>query len=298
MKVLAPQGSDRMVWWNGTPAFSYPYQSSNANVASLAHTAIDGTFAQDVAGLTAYAFWRESVYAEFGAYRSAKQGYTNPITGAAGPLDGTASNVISGVAPYWRIAYEQQWQQHSVEIGAYGAIFKLLPGGGTSTAPATLQGPTNRFSDVAEDVQYQFLGDNHLFSVAATHIHESQTLDASFATGASANPRDDLTTSRVTGTYFYRRKWGGSASYFSTTGSVDSALYSIGSSPGVTTSANGRPDTTGWIVEADYLPWLNVKVSLQYTTYTKFNGGGSDYDGFGRSAKDNNTVYIAAWLAY
>jgi hypothetical protein len=284
--------------WNATPAFAYPYQSSNANVSPLAGTAIDGTFAQDVAGLCAYAFWNESVYAEIGAYRTAKQGYSNPVTGAAGPLDGTASNVVKGVAPYWRVAYEQQWGGHSLEIGAYGATFKLVPGGGSPASPTTLQGPTNRFQDVAEDVQYQFLGDSHIFSLAATHIHEAQTLDASFLAGTSANPKDDLTTSRATGTYFYRRKWGGSASYFSTTGSVDGVLYPLGSAPGVTTSANGSPNTTGWILEADYLPWLNVKLSVQYTGYTKFNGGGNNYDGFGRKAGDNNTLYVAAWLAY
>jgi hypothetical protein len=284
--------------WNGTPAFGYPYQTSNANVSPLAHTAIDGAFAQDVAGLCGYVFWNESLYAEIGAYRTAKQGYSNPVTGAAGPLEGTASHVLKGVAPYWRVAYEQQWDLHSLEIGAYGASFNLLPGGGSSAAPATLEGPTNRFRDVAEDLQYQFLGDNHIFSLAATHIHEAQTLDASFLAGTSANPKDDLNTSRATGTYFYRRKWGGSASYFSTTGTVDGALYPLGSSPGVTTSANGSPNTTGWIVEADYLPWLNVKLSVQYTRYTKFNGGGTNYDGYGRNASDNNTLYVAAWLAY
>src|SRR5580704_14373 len=284
--------------WNTTPAFGFPYQASNANVSPLAGTAIDGTFGQSVAGLSAYALWNESVYAELGVYRSALQGYSNPITGAAGPLDGTASNVVSGVAPYWRVAYEQQWDQHSLEIGAYGATFKLLPGAASATAPTTLQGATNRFQDVAEDVQYQFLGDMHIFSMAATHIHESQTLDASFASGNSANPRDDLNTSRVTGTYFYRRKWGGSASYFSTTGSTDAALYGIGSKPGVTTSANGSPNTTGWIVEANYVPWLNVKLSLQYTSYTKFNGGSTNYDGYGRHAHDINTIYILTWFAY
>src|ERR1700722_171759 len=284
--------------WNSTPAFGFPYQASNAHVSPLAGTAIDGTFGQSVAGLSAYVLWNESVYAELGVYRSALQGYSNPITGAAGPLDGTASNVVSGVASYWRVAYEQQWDQHSLEIGAYGATFKVLPGAASATEPTPLQGATNRFQDVAEDVQYQFLGDMHIFSMAATHIHESQTLDASFLSGNSANPKDDLNTSRVTGTYFYRRKWGGSASYFSTTGSTDALLYGIGSKPGVTTSANGSPNTTGWIVEANYVPWLNVKLSLQYTSYTKFNGGSTNYDGYGRNAHDNNTIYILTWFAY
>jgi hypothetical protein len=284
--------------WQGTPGFTFPYQSSNATISPLAKTAIDGTFAQSVAGLTAYAFWRESLYGELGVYRSAKQGFANPVIGAAGPLDGTATNVIDGVAPYWRVAYEHNWDRHSLEVGAYGATFKLHPGGASATNPVTLHGPTNRFQDVAEDVQYQFLGEKNIFTLAATHIHESQTLDASFAAGSTTNPKNTLTTSRAAATYYYRRKWGGSASFFSTTGSTDPMLYPAGSAPGVTTSANGSPDTRGWILEADYIPWLNVKFTLQYTGYSKFNGGGTNYDGFGRNASDNNTLYIGAWLAY
>jgi hypothetical protein len=284
--------------WNGTPAFTFPYATSNATVSPLARTQIDGVFAQSVAGLSAYAFWNESLYGELGVYRSAKQGFTNPVVGAAGPLDGTATNVVDGVAPYWRAAYEYNWDRHSLEVGVYGATFKLFPGGSTSTTPAPLRGPTNRFQDVAEDIQYQFLSDAHIFTAAATRIHESQTLDASFANGASANARDDLTTFRLAATYYYKRKFGGTASYFSTTGSADPGLYPSGSTPGVITSANGKPDTKGWIAELDYLPWLNVKLQVQYTSYTKFNGGGNNYDGFGRNASNNNSLYILGWLAY
>ena len=168
--------------WNSTPAFGFPFATSNAMVSPLAATAIDGTLAQNVAGITAYAFWDESVYAEIGGYRSAKQGSTNQLTGAAGPLDGTASNVIQGLAPYWRVAYEHNWAQHSIEVGLYGLDVKLLPGG-SSAVPFPLQGPYNRFKDVAEDVQYQFVGDVHLVTVTGTRIHESMNLAASFASG-------------------------------------------------------------------------------------------------------------------
>jgi hypothetical protein len=75
-------------------------------------------------------------------------------------------------------------------------------------------------------------------------------------------------------------------------------MYPAGTSSGVITSANGRPDTRGWVAEADYLPWLNVKLQVQYTAYSKFNGGGNNYDGFGRNASNNNTLYILGWLAY
>jgi len=191
--------------WNSTPAWGFPYTSSNANVSPLAGTAINGAFAQNVAGLTGYIFWNESLYVEAGAYRSAQQGVTNELTGQAGPLDGTTSNVISGAAPYWRAAYEHDWERNTLEAGVYGWNVKVYPGGSPST-PQPLRGPTNKFDDVAEDLQYQFLGEEHMFSVMATHIHESMTLNASYATAASANPSDNLNTTQIAATYYYRRK--------------------------------------------------------------------------------------------
>jgi hypothetical protein len=284
--------------WNSTPAWGFPFASSNAVVSPLAGTQIDGALAQDVAGISAYVMWKESLYGEVGAYRSAKQGVTNPITGAAGPLDGTVSNVISGAAPYARVAYEYQWRRHDLEIGVYGASFKLFPGGGSAASPGTLSGPVNQFKDVAEDFQYQFIGDEHLFSLSGTRIHESMHLNASFGAGAVSNPSDELTTTRVTGTYYFRRKYGGSISHFSTTGSVDGGLYPAGPAPGVITSANGSPDTKGWIAELNYLPWLNTKLSLQYTTFTQFNGSSSNYDGFGRNASANGSTLLLLWLTF
>ncbi len=280
--------------WNSTPAWGYPFAASNATVSPLAGTAIDGAFAQDVAGITGYLFWNESVYAELGGYRSAKQGSTNSLTGGAGPLDGTASNVMSGVAPYWRLAYEKNWDRHSLEVGLYGANFRLYPGAG-----APLTGPLNKFNDVAEDLQYQFVSDEHLLTVAGTHIRESMTLDAS-AVDASTNPRNTLTTSRLWATYYYRRHVGGTLGYFSTTGSTDSGLYAPNPSggPGVISSANGSPDTRGWMAEVNYVPWLNVKLSAQYTWYSKFNGGSHNYDGAGRNASDNDALYLLLWFAY
>ncbi len=284
--------------WNSTPAWGFPYASTNAGVSPLAGAQIDGALAQDVAGISAYAMWNESVYAEFGAYRSAKQGVTNPITGAAGPLDGSVSNVINGIAPYWRVAYEHQWDRNDIEVGMYGAEFKLYPGGGTPAAPASLSGPANQFRDVAEDFQYQFIGEHNIFSLNGTRIHESMQLDASFAAGATTNPSDVLTTTRVTGTYYYRRKYGASLGHFETTGSTDAALYAAGTVPGVVTSANGSPNTRGWIAELNYLPWLNTKLSLQFTKYDEFNGAGSNYDGAGRNASANDTTYLLLWLNF
>jgi hypothetical protein len=285
--------------WNSTPAWGFPYEASNANVSPLAASEIDGTLAQSVAGISAYAFWNESLYVEAGVYRSAQQGQTNVLTGAAGPLDGSASNVIEGGAPYWRAAYEYDWSANSLEVGMYGAEFKLFPGSalGTNTP---LQGPDNRFNDVAEDFEYQYVGEDHIFSVEGTRIHENMNLAASYAAAVVANQTDDLTTDRVWATYYYQRHFGGTLGWFSTTGSADAGLYPgpVPGGPGVVTSANGAPDTQGVIGELNYLPWLNVKLSLQYTHYSKFNGAGTDYDGLGRNAADNDTLYLLLWFAY
>jgi len=289
--------------WNSTPAWGFPFAASNAVVSPLAGTAIDGAFAQDVAGLTGYLYWNESLYAEVGAYRSAKQGTTNQLTGGAGPLDGTASNVQSGITPYWRAAYEYNWGRHSLEAGVYGAEFRLFPGSASGAAPP-LSGPVNRFNDVAEDFQYQYVSDDHQLTLAGTHIHEAMTLDAS-ALYDGTNPSNSLSTTRLWATYYYRRKVGGTLAYFSTTGSTDPGLYPATAATalnpanqGVVVSANGSPDTRGWMAEVNYLPWLNVKISAQYTAYDKFNGAGSNYDGLGRNASDNNTWYLLLWFAY
>ena len=47
-----------------------------------------------------------------------------------------------------------------------------------------------------------------------------------------------------------------------------------------------------------FWPWLNAKVGLQYIAYTKFNGGATNYDGFGRSASANNTLFLYTWIAF
>ena len=45
-------------------------------------------------------------------------------------------------------------------------------------------------------------------------------------------------------------------------------------------------------------PWINLKLGLQYTVYTQFNGGTSNYDGYGRNASGNNTLLAFAWMAF
>jgi hypothetical protein len=52
------------------------------------------------------------------------------------------------------------------------------------------------------------------------------------------------------------------------------------------------------VLQATYLPWQNTQFTLQYIGYNKFNGSDNNYDGSGRDASDNNTLYLAGWFVW
>ena len=294
--------SDPLVWgftlnnnptvqdvWNTTPAWGFPYGSASAAPGSVASPLLDGTLGGDVGGLGAYVWWNNWLYAEITGYRTARQGATGPT--GQGPLDSTNATVISGLSPYWRIAAEKDWGPNAWEAGLFGMDSKLFPGNGVA-----LNGPTDNYNDVGFDTQYQWITDNQDVTLQGRYIHESQTLNAAFASGGSSNLDNKLNELRLTASYLYDHQVGGTFGFFNTTGTTDANLYAAGTA--YSGSANNSPDTRGYVAELDYLPWLNTKLSLQYTMYTKFNGGSSNYDGFGRNASDNNTLYVLGWFNF
>ena len=145
------------------------------------------------------------------------------------------------------------------------------------------------------DAQYQFIGEDHLFTLLSTYIHESQKLDASVIDGFALNSANTLKTFKVTGEYYYERTIGGSLGFFNITGSTDPLLYAQAV---VTGSLTNNPGSNGEIFEVNYLPWLNTKFQLQYTRYGKFNGASTNYDGAGRNASDNDTIYLLGWVNF
>jgi len=270
--------------WNSTPANGFPHATSSVAPTPVAGAIIDGTLDQQVGGLGAYAYWNDLIYAGATLYRTNRKGITRPL-GAGTPT----TIVVDDAAPYWRVAAQHQWKDHSFSLGTFGMVAEIFPSGHTS-------GPADRFTDVALDAQYQYIGEKHLFSVESTWIHENQDRDASFDLGYAEHRSDFLTTFRVNLNYYFKAKWGvvgGTFAYFFTTGREDDLLYSPAR---VTGSRNGKPDSDGFMLEVDYLPWERVKASLQYIIYDRFNGAHSNYDGYGRNASDNNTLYLVLWL--
>ena len=275
--------------WNTTSAWGFPYSGSSVAPGPMTSTKLDsgaGGIGQHAAGVGVYAWFDDSLYAEFSIYGAA-------IRGGAHPLDSTQSSVIHGASPYWRLAYERRWDRNSLSVGTFGIVAKEHPGNGSP-----LQGPVDRFTDTAVDMQYQFIGEDHLFTALATYIHENQKFDASYLTGAQ-NPSDSLKTLKLTGEYSYQRTIGGSLGFFNTTGSTDALLYPADPvALQVVGSAANKPDSRGYVAEVNYLPWLNIKLQLQYVRYSKFNGLSNNYDGAGRNASDNDTLYMLGWINF
>jgi hypothetical protein len=272
--------------WNSTPAWGQPFFTSPAMLTPSAAPQIVGAMAQNVAGISAYAFINQSIYGELGVYRSALQGASVAQNG------NTTNDIITGVAPYWRFAYEHDWGQNSWELGTFGLDASLHnpTGPAGSAINQSLQlGPTDRFLDAGLDTQYQYIDDESQITVTGSALHEDERLDASYLFGNSANPANHLNSENLVASYFWHREIGGNIGFFNLTGSSDGTYFG---------TPNGRPESSWGQVEVDYVPWLNVKLGLQYTAYTKFNGATSNYDGNGRNASDNNFVYGYLWIAY
>ena len=269
--------------WNSTPMWSFPHIDS-AGVMPAASTMLDMQLSSQVGGVTAYALFDNLVYAEAGFYRSAKTGVMRPLGWGV-----EKTRVVDGYAPYWRLALQREFGSHSVAAGLLGLNTKVW------LDPNDPSMSSDRFRDIAFDAQYQYVDGAHAFSSQGLYMRERQRLMAGFAQGMASNEANTLKTARIGAHYAYRRMLGGGVQVFSTRGSADSMRYGMGPVMG---SANGRPDTAGWVAELDYLPVENVKLALRRTAYRKFNGGTADYDGFGRNAADNNNWFLMGWFMF
>ena len=87
-----------------------------------------------------------------------------------------------------------------------------------------------------------------------------------------------------------------SLAYQRVRGDTDAGLYSTGEA--VAGSANGSPNSSAVILELNWLRQRDQRFTPQYTAYQKFNGASTNYDGFGRNARDNNTLYVVAWFPF
>jgi hypothetical protein len=275
--------------WNSTPAFGYPFTGSGLAPTPAAGTLIDGGLAQQVGGIGAYALVDDRFYFDVGGYQT----LSAHLQKALG-VDPAGETQIASLAPYWRFAYERPVGDGRWEIGTFGMSATAYPGRDSSAG-------TDRLTDFGFDTQYQLPTKHGDLALMASWIHEQQKWNASAVLGNTDNQSDSLDSFKLTASYLHDKTYGLTVQYFSVTGSTDATLYSG--------SGTGSPANDGFIFQLDYLPlnkgvgpaaWprSNVKFSLQYRYYTRFDGGSTNYDGAGANAKDNNTLYLEAWIAF
>ena len=274
--------------WNTLPAWGFPYTDSALAPAPATGTLFDGALAQTVLGTTAFITWNQSIYTEAGLYWTPSNGFLKAFGSDFGP------GPIAGVAPYVRVAYQKDYGDQNFEVGAFGFFPRLHPGGDFSTGTSDLH------SDLGLDASYQFLGDGtNITTVNLRYTHEHQSLAASQLLGLSANRSNTLEDFRVDAAYYWKNWIGGTVQWFNTWGSTDTLLYA--------NNATLKPDSSGFRFQIDATLWgtdisplgerFNMRVGLQYMIYTQFDGAGTNYDGSGRNASDNNTLRLFTWFA-
>ena len=275
--------------WNTVPAWGFPFSGSGLAPTPSAAPLIDGGLAQQVAGLGFYAMIDSKIYLDLGAYRTLPSRVQRGLG-----VDPSGETQIASTAPYARIAYTHPAWGGTWETGVFGLDATTYPGRDASAG-------TDRIADFGADSEFQKSFGADDLTALVTEIYEREHWNASQTLGNTANAADSLNEFKATVQYLVDKTYGFAAQYFTISGTTDPVAY--GDSP------EGSPNSDGFVLQADYLPFnkgtgpsfwprSNVKFSVQYTIYNRFDGSKANVDGTGRSAKDNNTLYFQAWIVF
>jgi hypothetical protein len=254
--------------WNTSPAWRFPSASSAAAVTPAKSAEIENLGMQ-VAGLGAYALYNNWLFGELTLYRSAQ-------IGAANPADSSSSMALKGLSPYWRLAIQHQWSTNYLEVGAFGMATRHFFNG--------IDGEQDNFNDIGFDFQYERTLPYGAFTLHSSLITEKEKRDI----GSNLHANLNFNSFKIDGNLYLKNGLGATVGYFNKTGSEDFNIASV----------TEKPNSNGYIFQLEYLPWFNTKLSVQYVVYNKFDGSARNYDGMGRNANHNNTLYILAWINF
>ncbi len=269
--------------FNTLGQWRFPYTASDFN-AGLGSSPMVENLAGSVVGINAYTFFNNNIYAELGVYNSLSKMAINAVNFAD-------AGKFKGPGIYGRAAYFKERTLDNFSVGLLGFETTLQP-------DRVSGGATDHYRDLGIDAQYQYTGNHrHIFTANASYINEAQKLNNLSPDQAS----NHLNQFRIATSYTYRETWGGTVALFDSRGASNATVNPD--------ALNGRPDTSGYILQADWTPWgketswhapfANVRIGVQYTGYNKFMGGSSynDADGNLRKASDNNTTMLFLWTA-
>ncbi|WLI91618.1 cytochrome C [Massilia sp. R2A-15] len=277
--------------WNTAPAW-IQYVPTGFGFTGPAAQPIVAQLGQQVAGLGAYTLWADTVYAELAGYQTTRGPLS--ILAEGNPVE----TRLRGTSPYYRVALTHDWGRHNAMIGLFGLHADVYQD------PAISAGPTTRYRDTGIDAQYQYLGEMHTATAQLSYVRER--IRGGDLAGIASNASDTLRQLRMKGSYIYRAKLGAGLTFFNTSGSADDTLYPGLQDDGagnltpiaINGSRTNRPDTRGWIPEVFWTPEQHVRIGAQYFRFTRYNGASTNYDGAGRNAAGNNTLFVYLWAAY
>jgi len=172
-----------------------------------------------------------------------------------------ADKVIRGAAPYGRIAYTGDANKGNMnwEVGVLGMRGKLLT--------------NENLTDVGIDGEIQLAldGDQSL-TVDANYIHEGQS------------GSEHLNTMKVDVTWYTNQTYGVTVGYHGSKSSSNAIS-------GTDDTNVGRWNSDAFQVQLDYNPWLNTRLALQYTGYTKLEDSSA-------GASDSNQWMLGGWFLF
>lgn len=270
MGLNANAGPGMQDVWNTSWAWSFPFYGSPF-APGTAVNPIVSQLANNATGIGAYAWLDRSLYAELSFYRTSLGAWRFMSWGNS-PLGVT----VDGYNPYWRLTYSMDLGPGNLMLGTLGMHTEVYP---NALAPS---GPTNQYTDLGFDAQYQYLTEVHKLTVRASYLHEKRSWNASFPAGSVSERDGHVSQLNLNAAYWRGNQWGLTAGYITSRGSSDALLY------GATTPS---PNSNNWVLEFDYMLTQNIKLMAQYNAFTKFNGVSS-------GASDNNSLFLNAFIAY
>jgi hypothetical protein len=284
--------------YNSTFVWGFPFATSPFAPTPTAQPLFAGGLVGNSAGLSLYLWYDRRLLIEAGGYGS----YPPTLLKITGTTLGPGST--NNLAPYLRVAYEWNWSGQSAHLGGLFLNANLKPAISERAADGSFG--LDRYTDYAIDGGYQFLGDGtHIGTLDFVFTHEDEDLQGSFNMGSASQPANKLNQILANISYWFQNTYGITFGWQNTWGTPNPARFAPAP---VTGSRNGKPNSNAFIIEADWVPFgkadswgspfANLKLGVQYIAYTRFNGGTGNYDGFGRNASGNNTLYVYLWTEF
>jgi len=278
--------------WMTTPEWMYPYTQSpiapQPGMQTLMMQLMGNT-----GGMSVYTLWNNLVYSELGAYTTLSGNMANALG-----VFSRNNPLIDGGAPYWRLWVQKAVGSYVFMLGAYGMQANIYPQYQTNAG-------TDGWVDWNIDTNNMWMMGDHMFMLMGRWTQDRMTLNASRALGLSSSVDNTQSNLMLMAMYTLQQTYTFAFSFNNLEGSSNPAMYSPAAVSG---SRTGSPDSQYFQLQFDYVPFgkggsvtdpfLNLRFSVQYTAYETFNGASHNYDGYGRNAADNNTLYLATYLMW